>query len=199
MSTPKKTSSSGKKPLPGWLRLVLVLTPICVCLPLTGTAIFVAVRQIDVQSANSTIVALETVAAAETAGSRERQQATSQAATEGVGAAGTLQAAVQATATALAASGATATQEATPTTAAGTATPAGLVTLTLIECRGFDGLVFLDGSAGSEFLAFTTISFKLSRGAHHLEIIWTDNPDSNIETQLDLQKDTTMVFGDPCT
>ena len=199
MSTPKKTTPSRKSQLPGWLRILLVLSPICICLPLIGTAVFVAVRQINVQAANSTLAALETVAAAETAGSRERQQATSQAATAAARDSGTLQAAVQATATALAASGATPTLGATPTVAAGTATPAELVTLTLIECRGLDGLVFLDGSSGNELLAFTTISFRVTRGAHHLEVIWAEDPDSNVETQLNLTQDTAMVFGDPCT
>ena len=196
MITPKKASPSGKKQVPGWLRFLLVLLPICVCLPLTGAAVVVVVRQVNGQAATATAAGQQTQSAAETAGSRERLQATSQAATE---VSGTLQAAVQATATALAATVPTATLQPSPTVPAASATPNELFTLTLIECRGNDGVVILDGAPGQTLAAFTTISFKVARGSHNLEIVWAEDPDNNVETQIDVQRDTALVYGDPCT
>ncbi len=200
MSTPKKAkqaSPTRARRLPVWLIFLLVLALICICLPLTGTAAFVAFQQINGPAATGTFGAYQTLFAEATADSRERQQATALAATAAL----ETQAAEDAAATtaAPAASSQTPTQTPTPTATVETPTPSALITLTLIECRGNDGLVFLDNSQGQAFDAFTTISFKLTPGTHHLKIVWTDDPDNNVETGLTLQKDTTFVYGDPCT
>jgi hypothetical protein len=79
-----------------------------------------------------------------------------------------------------------------------TPTPPAVVTLTLIECRGQEGTVTFDRSSSQSLHAYGRISFTVPRGVHHLQVFWLNNPGQNVDTDLDLQRDTAMVFGDPC-
>jgi hypothetical protein len=80
-----------------------------------------------------------------------------------------------------------------------TATPTpGIVTLTLLECRGYDGTVVFDGGGGQSLHAFGSLAFTVRGGVHHLQIFWQNHPDNNVDNQLNLLQDTTLVYGDQC-
>lgn len=219
MSQSDSARGSRFKSLPVWFRLVLAVTPVVVCLlAICAASLFFLRPQPPAGPKLTEAADLQTLIAAETAQRAERV----------LGAAGTAtaifatqQAADSATGTALASERLQSltqqflTQAALPPTSTArpsetvvinlsgvpptiTATLPESVALTLLECRGYDGTVVIDGSGGQSLHAFSSLSFTLSGGGHSLVILWLDHPDQNVSNDLFLRQDTTLVYGDKC-
>jgi hypothetical protein len=219
MSQSDSPSQSRFKSLPMWFRVVLAATPPLVC-GLLICAVGAYLLQPQLQSTGTPTGEAQLTQLALTAA---RLHGVEGAAGSATAAAATVGAGNSASATALVAGRLEAltqqflTQAAVPTgTARPTFTPAptfsgatlvpsitptrsDFVTLTLLECRGYDGTVVFDQDAGQSLHAHGSLSYSVRGGTtHHLQIFWTNHPDQNVDNVLDMQRDTTLVFGDQC-
>lgn len=212
-----KSFLSRLRALPAWLRILLALSPLFVCAPLICLAVFVASQVAQPSAATATAAWQETQYAVATAERLERQQHAAETATAALN---SQKAADDATATALAVRGRqaltqaalvltqaafpTATYTLSPTVVPGSPLPSitptlpDFVTLTLIECRGYEGTVVFSQTEPRSLGAFKSVSITVPPGKHNLQIFWLNHPEDNVATQLDLKKNTVMVFGGQC-
>lgn len=203
MSHSNTTFSSRLRSLPTRLRFLLVVTPLFIYLLFVCVGFVVWDQGSGSQAATATALQQQTQSAVETAQRLEIEQRAAETATAALSA---RQAAEDATALAAQATvtpsrtpGPTpvATETETSTLFVGTSTPAS-VTLTLRECRGWDGTVIFDPVPPQSLSAHKTLSFTVQPGQYHLRIDWLGHPEQNVSIQLDLKKDTGLTFGDQC-
>lgn len=208
---------SRLRSLPAWVRILLASSPLWICGPLICIAVFVASQVAGPSAVTATAAVEQTQYAVATAERLDRQQHSAETATAAVNA---LLAAKDATATALGgrerqaltqaalvltqAAFPTATPTLSPTATAGSPLPSitptlpDFVTLTLVECRGYEGTVVFGQTEPRSLGAFGSVSITVPPGKYNLQILWLDHSEDNVNNELDLKKDTGMVFGNQC-
>lgn len=206
--------------MPTWLRLLLAASPILICIPLLCLVVFLYQTFAGGGSAAASAAATGTQAALNAAATAAAAKPTDAALTATAAAAAITQAALEAegplTATALAQNNATAqavmlTQTAEgPATSAATATlvptptnpPLVLatntpkaVTISLRECRGYEGTVLFGDVQPQSLHANSTLNFTLPPGSYHLHIVWLNHRSDDVDMQVDASKSQELTFG----
>jgi hypothetical protein len=209
--------------LPTWLRLLLAASPILICIPLLCLVVFLYQSLAGGQVSSAAATATAAQAALNETGTAVQGLPTSVALTSTAAAAAITQAALEnmgpTTATALAISNATAqaqsqaltltaasvpTRAATPTLIIPSDTPAAIfvntptpktVTITLRECRGFEGTVLFGDVQPQSLHANSTLNFTVPPGVYHLHILWLTHPSDNVDMQVDASSSQEIPLG----
>jgi len=206
--------------LPLWLRVFLAFLPILMCIPLAIIAIF-GYQQLNVwQSSTATAVEQSTrqaILATQAARSQlEAAQTATAAFATGQAQIDLNNAAATGTADALLLLSQSLTQTAlvpptepptqtevlpteTATRVAVAATPRPRTfTVTLRECRGFEGTVLFSAAPDQSLHAFQSISFTVPAGTYKLRILWLNHRDADVDLDLKVDASQTLQFGESC-
>ena len=203
--------------LPLWLRIFLAILPFLLCIPLACIAFFGYQQYAGAQAATVAAAAQETEQARAATEQFEATVAAAEAATADF-AAQEAEAAASATAQALFLEQQALTQtalvpptftatlaptEILPTATlprpvvAGTPTP-NTVTVTLRECRGFEGTVIFGNAPAQSLHGFASISFTVPPGTYNLRIDWLGHSSDNINQPFTFTASQTLTFGEQC-
>jgi hypothetical protein len=71
-------------------------------------------------------------------------------------------------------------------------------TITLRECRGFEGTVLINEGQGQSLHAHQSVSFTVPAGTYHIQVLWLNHADQNVDIQLKVDASQTLQFGDQC-
>jgi hypothetical protein len=205
--------------LPTWLRVFLAFLPFLMCIPLTCILLFGYQQVASWQSGTATAVEQSTrtsILSTQEARAQQEAAATATAGFETAQAELDLNSAATGTAQAVFLNSQALTQAAlaipteTPlpvdTIVAPTDTKVPVIatqrprafTITLRECRGFEGTVLLNEGQGQSLHAYQSISFTVPAGTYHIQVLWLNHADQNVDIQLAVDASQTLQFGDSC-
>ena len=75
----------------------------------------------------------------------------------------------------------------------------GQATVTLKDCRGYEGVAFFGQSAAQAIHAFESVSFTVPAGSYALRIDWTGHSEVNVNTTIQVKAGSQVLpFGDQC-
>ncbi len=75
----------------------------------------------------------------------------------------------------------------------------GQATVTLKECRGYDGTVFFGQSSPNSIHAFDSVSYTVPAGSYALRIDWLGHSEVNVNTTIQVRAGSQVLpFGDQC-
>ncbi len=194
--------------LPLWLRLLFIALPFLMCIPIICIIVFSSQQLTGLQSTTVTAAAEQTQQAAAATGKAEKEQrltatAAALAVTQTANAFATATAIVLQneglTQTALVVPTETATLTEVPATDTrvpvfNTATPK-LVTITLRECRGYEGTIIFGQEQPRSINAYKSVTFTVPPGKYNLRIDWFQKPENNINTQIEFLSSQTITYG----
>jgi hypothetical protein len=89
------------------------------------------------------------------------------------------------------------TETATKPAVAATARPR-TFTVTIRECRGFEGTVLFSAAPDQSLHAYQSISFTVPAGTYKLRILWLNHRDQDVDLDLKVDASQTIQFGDSC-
>ncbi len=206
--------------LPTWLRVFLAFLPVLMCIPIACIVIFSYQQYAVWQSGTATAVEQSTrqaILATQAARSQLEAEQTATAAfataqaeidLNNAAATGTAEAlflvAQSLTQTALVPPTEAPTETAALPTETATKAPVAATprprtfTVTLRECRGFEGTVLFSAAPDQSLHAFQSISFTVPAGTYKLRILWLNHRDQDVDIDLKVDASQTLQFGDSC-
>jgi hypothetical protein len=89
------------------------------------------------------------------------------------------------------------TETATRPAVAATARPR-TFTVTIRECRGFEGTILFSAAPDQSLHAYQSVSFTVPPGTYKLRILWLNHRDQDVDLDLKVEASQTIQFGDQC-